>query len=543
MTSPLESALALALEGHPILPLWGGTHVGGGLSACDCGNLKCASPMKHPRGDMVPHGLADASTDPEVIRGWWKRYPNANVGVRTDGMLVLDIDLRRGGDSSYAWLEALDDSPLRLTRRVNTGNGWHEYYLYNAEIVKAGGELLSGIDWKAGSKAYVVGPGSLHASGRIYEANDTPLAPVHPSIIARIERASTKGEGNGPAAYATEKVAEGGRNDFLKSAAGYLRNIATSGDEMVALLEAVNQQRCDPPYPPDRIREFAMWAMNREGGTASLSPALITAEPGAVDRLRQRIWGVDRLRDQPSPEWDVAGILVEKSLAVLYGEGGSYKSFLALDWALCRASGETWHGHKVTPGKTLYIASEGVSAYGKRVKAWLYKHAGDWSDIEERFKVFPRAINLLTNPEEGAALIDVLREDEYTHLVVDTLRKAMSGGDENHTKDVGRVFEILERAKHEAGVATLVIHHAAKGSDGAKGRFRGSSMIHDDSDAVFRMTKVDVPPGSCASASLSCEKQKDVEEFAPFSLALKTDKPDGSLYIDSAVQGRELKGM
>lgn len=49
------------------------------------------------------HGLYDATTDPDVIRSWWGRWPNANIGVPTGrkasggcGWDVIDIDGRRG---------------------------------------------------------------------------------------------------------------------------------------------------------------------------------------------------------------------------------------------------------------------------------------------------------------------------------------------------------------------------------------------------------------------------------------------------------------
>jgi hypothetical protein len=50
------------------------------------------APGKHP---LTRHGLHDATADPGVIRRWWTRWPQANVGIRTgaaSGLLVIDID-------------------------------------------------------------------------------------------------------------------------------------------------------------------------------------------------------------------------------------------------------------------------------------------------------------------------------------------------------------------------------------------------------------------------------------------------------------------
>jgi hypothetical protein len=40
-----------------------------------------------------PHGLKDASSDPAQLTGWWRRWPQANIGLVTGELAeVLDID-------------------------------------------------------------------------------------------------------------------------------------------------------------------------------------------------------------------------------------------------------------------------------------------------------------------------------------------------------------------------------------------------------------------------------------------------------------------
>jgi hypothetical protein len=72
----LESALVYAARGWPVVPVH--TIVDGRCSCSDpeCGNrgpdgkMK-GSPGKHPR---TPHGLEDATTDPDVIRRLWAKW-------------------------------------------------------------------------------------------------------------------------------------------------------------------------------------------------------------------------------------------------------------------------------------------------------------------------------------------------------------------------------------------------------------------------------------------------------------------------------------
>ena len=49
----------------------------------------CIPGTKHP---ITRHGFHDASTDRAQIEAWWTKFPTANIGLATEGMLVVDID-------------------------------------------------------------------------------------------------------------------------------------------------------------------------------------------------------------------------------------------------------------------------------------------------------------------------------------------------------------------------------------------------------------------------------------------------------------------
>ena len=70
----LEAALQLAESGFRVLPL----HSPDPDHGCSCRGPDCESVAKHPR---TQHGVKDASTDPEVIRRWWRLCGR----VRTSG--------------------------------------------------------------------------------------------------------------------------------------------------------------------------------------------------------------------------------------------------------------------------------------------------------------------------------------------------------------------------------------------------------------------------------------------------------------------------
>lgn len=92
-------------------------------------------------------------------------------GVLMSGLLVVDIDARNGGVDSYERL--LEKVPALSSAGliVNTGSGGGSKHLYfrsaSVALVQALKEY-PGIDFK--SSGYVVGPGSLHASGDRYQS-------------------------------------------------------------------------------------------------------------------------------------------------------------------------------------------------------------------------------------------------------------------------------------------------------------------------------------------------------------------------------------
>jgi putative DNA primase/helicase len=54
---------------------------------------------------LTEHGHLAATTDPNQIRTWWDRWPNANVAIVTgkrSGLWVVDVDPEKGGDEALA---------------------------------------------------------------------------------------------------------------------------------------------------------------------------------------------------------------------------------------------------------------------------------------------------------------------------------------------------------------------------------------------------------------------------------------------------------
>jgi hypothetical protein len=107
-------------------------------------------------------GFYDASVDPEQIRRWtW----HDSIGICTgNGLVVLDVDPRHGGNDSLRELEDAHGEIRTLSARTG-GGGLH---LYLAGELPARNGFRPGLDLKARG-GYVIAPPSLHESGNRYE--------------------------------------------------------------------------------------------------------------------------------------------------------------------------------------------------------------------------------------------------------------------------------------------------------------------------------------------------------------------------------------
>jgi len=63
-------------------------------------------PVKPDKKPLTPHGLKDATKTKAGVREFWRRWPDAGIGLVTDDLLVLDFDAKNGGLESKAAIEA-----------------------------------------------------------------------------------------------------------------------------------------------------------------------------------------------------------------------------------------------------------------------------------------------------------------------------------------------------------------------------------------------------------------------------------------------------
>ena len=261
-------------------------------------------------------------------------------------------------------------------------------------------------------------------------------------------------------------------------------------------------------------REIEAVADEIKGGRLTTDEAMVrlseidARQSGGVASARSSLYTLDDLAELPPPRYLVEDFIEEKGFNVLFGPTGGGKSFLALDWSLCVASGLPFYGQKVRQGPVVYIAAEGVSGYYSRAQAWCLSRAVE--DVPD-FRLYPEAVNFFT--DETAAFEAAVRalETPPSLIVIDTMARCLTGGDENSARDVGLFIDNAGQLANKFGSALLTVHHTGKNGEDE----RGSSALR----AACEVTMSLKPEGS--GLKLSSIKQKHSADFDPWRFHLE----------------------
>ena len=196
-TSQLKAALEHAKNGLPVFP--------------------CDPATKKP---MISKWPENATTDPQTIAEWWRKFPNAMIGIPTgprSGFLAVDSDVdHTKGLDGESTLNALGELPDTFTVLTPRG-GKHRYFSYNPDnpVHNSASALAPGVDIR-GVGGYVIGAGSINAAGLIYKCEipfgSVDLAPVPDWLYDRIRK------GNMPPAPLLAKINSDKHPSYFQSA-------------------------------------------------------------------------------------------------------------------------------------------------------------------------------------------------------------------------------------------------------------------------------------------------------------------------------------
>jgi hypothetical protein len=492
---------------------------------------------------------------------WNKKRPNNaaviasakansnNVGVILgSGDLVIDVDPRnfKAGDDPLVRLVAEAGIDLSQYARAETGGGGLHIYMRRPEGFDAVGKLdaYPGIDFKTSGQ--VVAPGSIHPNGTAYVGHelwllalDMPAPDALLDLLTRGPKLTSNGDLAGeltPSMLAANLAMldpdEFGSGEYERWITMLMASHhATNGDGLEEFIEW-STRGAGYENAAEVIRhKWNGLDANAQGITVkSLYKAMYDRGLTPLDRQLHEdyfeTWNqpcskntrwpfitIDELQEMPPPRWLVEGILLEDSIAAIFGAPESFKSFLAVDWAMSIAANRPWHSRSVLPGGVLYIAAEGARGLAKRVRAWKAEHAFD-GDLN--FHLMRSELNLTNEVDARQFALSVVAELlPLSLIVIDTLNQTAAGADENSAQDMGRYIGSMKLLRELTGATVVVVHHSGKDRD--KGP-RGSSALPGGFDTIVEVHR----PDACGMAiNVRVYKQKDEEKDPPMSFVLE----------------------
>ena len=226
----------------------------------------------------------------------------------------------------------------------------------------------------------------------------------------------------------------------------------------------------------------------------------------------------DFLRNIAAPNWTIRGIAERDTVTMLFGDPASGKSFMAIDWACCVATGTEWNGRKVQPGPVLYINGEGHNGIGRRLRAWAIRHH---IPLQKHPLFLSSVTTSLTDSAARAELLNVItafceQHGQPAMIVIDTLARNFGSGDENNTQDMTQAVASIDAVRLATRASVVVVHHSGHGD---KTRARGSIVMLGALDNEYCLTRLADPETSepLEETLLECTKIKDGNKALPVS--------------------------
>ncbi len=442
----LDAALAYADAGLPVFP---------------------CRPSKAP---YTKGGFKNATTDPKTIARWWRKWPDASIGIPTgkvSGIIAIDADILDSWEGLVADQGGEPDTLQAKTGRE--GGGWHVLFKYPNERIRCtNGEIADGIDVKADGGYIIVAP-SIHDSGTVYawlDENYEPLAFADfnleqfrdllsevPEWLLSLMRSPHARDAD---LSSEGRIPQGTRHNVLMSIAGTMRNCGMSAEEIEASLLIVNAHRCDPPLEgeeeEEEIHAIAEDAGGYAVGHAEASPVIINMadlEPEEVDWL----WP-DRI---PRGE-----------LTIIVGVPGVAKSILTHYMASRITRGERWPDGALAPsGSVLLITSEDSPT--KTIVPRLIAAEADVSKVNlvtlkrGRNKSGQVVEEMLTLADVAAIKQALDHAPDCVLLVIDPIGDYLGGRlDAHRENDVRAALRPIAKLAQERGIAVLLVAHPPK---------------------------------------------------------------------------------
>ncbi len=491
-------------------------------------------PCRHDKKPLTEHGFYDAETDPNKVRALFEFYGNDAVmigGRMGGGIFAIDVDLYKPG--ADAWYKAaVDEGALPETRVHETKSGGI-HLLYEGDAASA--VIAPGVDVK-GEGGYIILPGTPG-----YTVRQTGIAEAPPRLVELIRHQSRAQKASTTTDLEHQVTSADSFHEPLALLAA--RKAAAGMDHVDILLylqKVLNSSVAAAPQHPRHARwhkivgddggelsRIAYSAHIKYNRDSEIERHLLEVEPGILDAIENDAGALfpnlarEAVMIEPDgdvaipDEWPFIGkhfsedeelegaafsiypIVVDDEVSVMFAEPKSGKTAIALTLGLHLATGIPFGEFKIPePGAVLYFALEGTRAINLRRAAWkktILEGGHVIPDNPPFFSIEQSMSFYADKARDQYAKKIKIAEDWYIKrgypklrlIVIDTLTRAMSGGDQNSAEDTAKLFSIVSAIRaYGIRAHVMFVHHKAR-----TGGVRGSTNIEAEPDVLFDVSK------------------------------------------------------
>ena len=483
-------------------------------------------PAKRETGVRLSY--QEATNDLNALVPYFERYPNANLGLNLieSGLVCIDVDDYKTDCKFQEFMIGKEMPPTLIQKSASGGT----HYLFRADQVEQfPGEMCSQVDIK--HKGYIlIEPSKIDGKAYTWQTDDDP-APVPQWVPRKATTPLLDKPAESIYSGIHIDLARGTVNpqdliDQIKAGHNWHNNIVTlvayyvSQGYSASQVHQITDNLTLSGWTVEQTRREVQTAFDGAIGKGYApivpkQPSEVLTAPATPEiqaKAQSSIIYPGQAQPILSSNYLVKRWLDRSGTSVIYGESNIGKSFFVLEMCYCIAAGIPWYQYRTQQGPVAYLALEGGLGMNNRLYALQQKY--QCKDVPLAVRRAP--LDMLNSEEDLQILAAMIQEIEANYgklamIVIDTLSRALAGGDENSSTDMGRMVKIKDALAEQTGAHVCLIHHSGK--DASRGA-RGHSLLRAAVSTEIELTKMD------GISFATATKQRDQEPAEPFAFTL-----------------------